>query len=137
MKAALTGGAVAAMALLLSACGSWVDVKPQAREIVTLDQARVGNCHYLGKVDVSVLKEAGFFKRSPKSVETDLTNLARNSAVSLGGDTVSPLAPQQRGKQAFGVYRCLNAATAANPPAPKQPQPASGFKTIPYQPPGL
>lgn len=124
---------IAVCAASTAGCGSWVEVKPQARDVVALTAEQAEHCQRVGKVSASVLNEAGFFNRSRESMEADLTRLARNRAIELGGDAVAPLGPEKRGKQTFGVYRCFG-ATAANGkmPAARDGKMPTGFKTIPY-----
>ncbi|HET7674127.1 MAG TPA: DUF4156 domain-containing protein [Gammaproteobacteria bacterium] len=128
---------IAACAALIGGCGSWINVKPQARNVVAVTPAQAASCHQLGKVTASVINQAGFFNRPQSAIETDLTNLARNRAVELGGDAVAPIGAPDRGKQSFGVYNCFGKNVARQAPANKTQaeQAQSGFKTIPYQPP--
>ncbi|MGD8378406.1 MAG: DUF4156 domain-containing protein [Gammaproteobacteria bacterium] len=99
---------------LLGGC-SWVEVQPQAGDIVVLSQERVADCKYLGKVDVSVLSRVMGMDRLDSDVENDLENLARNNALDMGGDTVSPLSKARNGKQTFGIYKCLSGDSAGQP----------------------
>lgn len=131
--------AILCVAASLAGCGNWVEVKPQARNVAVLDPAQTTNCKYLGKTSTSVLNQAGFFPRNPQAINADLVNMARNNAVKLNGNGVAPLGPRDHGHQVFGIYRC--GAVAANGSANQPPTPSTtsqaGFKTIPYQPPGV
>jgi hypothetical protein len=50
--------------------------------------------------------EVGFIPRHPDAVQDNVNVTARNSAASMGGDTIVPVAPLADGKQTFDVYRC-------------------------------
>lgn len=117
--------------LLISGC-TWVDVKPAAQDVLILSKVRVANCQQLGTTDVSVADSVGFLDRVPEDVANDLANLARNQAVDMGGDTITPLSEPHNGEQTFGVYNCVTDDTNGN----KQntsPQDNDGVETIPYR----
>lgn len=97
---------VAFLATSLTAC-TWVSLNSDAQQVMVLPRDRVAHCKELGKTDVSVASKIGFVSRYPSDVEQDLKTLARNTAASQGGDTVSPLSPVKNGHQTFGIYRCL------------------------------
>lgn len=97
---------VAATAVTLVAC-STIKLKPGAEEVEILGADRVAQCDKLGKTTVSVADELGIIPRGEKAIRADLNRLARNSAVTMGGDTVSPESPIAEGEQTFGVYDCV------------------------------
>lgn len=98
--------AAAVTALVLTGC-STVALKPGADEIEILDAARVKNCERLGKTQVSVAQKLGFIPRGDKAIRTDLERLGRNSAIKMGGDTLTRETGIENGEQAFGVYDCV------------------------------
>jgi len=67
----------------------------------------VAACTGLGKLTASVVHEVGFIPRHPDAVQENVNVTARNSAASMGGDTIVPIAPLADGKQTFEVYRCM------------------------------
>lgn len=64
-------------------------------------------CTGLGRTTASVVHEVGFIPRHPDAVQDNVNVTARNSAASMGGDTIMPVAPLADGKQTFEVYRCM------------------------------
>lgn len=97
---------VAVAAVFAAGC-STVEVKPGAAEVEVLDADRVADCRKLGSTTVSVAENLGFIPRGDKAIQTDLHRLARNSAVGMDGDTISPEGPVEEGEQKFGVYDCI------------------------------
>lgn len=93
--------------LALGGC-SFTEVEPDARRVEVLEAARVADCERLGDTQVSVAHKVGFIARGDKAIQTDLNNLARNSATEMGGDTVTPIGEPQNGKQRFGIYDCID-----------------------------
>lgn len=97
----------AACAAVLGGC-SFVDVQPNARDVLVLANERVQDCERLGETRVSVAAQIGFIKRREKDVRRDLERLARNSAADMGGDTVTPESGIKEGKQTYGIYDCID-----------------------------
>lgn len=122
--------AVPILGMLLAAGCTWVEVAPEARDVIVLDQARAAKCRNLGKVEVSVLNKVGMFDRLEEDIAKDLAVLARNQGAQMGGDTVSPLTGIKDGKRTFGVYQCLEPGQQ-KPGAQDQSQ-ESGAQTLPY-----
>ncbi len=106
MKRLQAATAVAVTAMVLAGC-STVKLKPGAEEVEILEAARVKDCKRLGKTQVSVAEKLGFVPRGDKAIREDLERLARNSAVKMGGDTLSPESGIENGEQSFGVYDCV------------------------------
>jgi len=102
---------IAGAALTLGAC-SFVEVRPEAKEILVLDKGRVADCERLGRTRVSVATAVGFIKRSEDAVREDLKVLARNSAADMGGDTVNAETEVNDGKQTFAIYDCVQSDDA-------------------------
>lgn len=94
-----------AIAALTSSC-TWVKVTEKGSSVAVANAANVRGCENLGEVGVSVTNKVGFIKRDADKVATELTNLARNEAVNLSGDTVVPSSTISNGRQSFNVYKC-------------------------------
>jgi hypothetical protein len=90
----------------LAACADPVKLKSgaEAVNVTYIENAR--NCVARGSVHVSVMNKIGPFNRSELSVEDELANLARNSALESGGDTIAPIGPVVDGARDFNVYVC-------------------------------
>lgn len=67
----------------------------------------VAACTGLGRTTASVVHEVASIPRHPDAVQANVNVTARNSAASMGGDTIVPVAPLAEGKQTFEVYRCM------------------------------
>ncbi|MDT8375149.1 MAG: DUF4156 domain-containing protein [Mariprofundaceae bacterium] len=93
--------------LLASGC-TWVKPTPQGEQIRVLNAGQVTSCKKIGKTTVSVLAKVAFVKRSEKKIKRELETMARNSASSMGGDTVVPVSEISAGEQSFDVYKCAN-----------------------------
>ena len=94
--------------MALAACSDLVQLKPGAEAVHVSNMASVGNCTARGSVHVSVLNKIGPLNRSELSVEDELADLARNSAMESGGDTVAPSGPVVDGGRDFNVYVCAS-----------------------------
>lgn len=64
-------------------------------------------CTGLGRTTATVVHEVAAIPRHPDAVQENVNVTARNSAASMGGDTIVPVAPLADGKQTFEVYRCM------------------------------
>jgi hypothetical protein len=89
----------------LAGC-NWVDLRPDAEGVAVADASSVANCELRGTTTASVLDRVGFIDRSTDKVQGELSILARNSALDIGGDTVVPTGRVENGKQKFAVYKC-------------------------------
>lgn len=99
---------MAAPVLAASVAGcSTIALKPGAEEVEVLDADRVTDCRKLGVTTASVADELGFIPRGEKHVRRDIHRLAKNSAVTMNGDTLSPESEIRKGEQKFGVYDCI------------------------------
>lgn len=99
-------------ALLLSAglataggC-SFVDLTREGEGVRVAKAEEVSSCTGLGRTTASVLHEVASIPRHPDAVKENVEVTARNSAASMGGDTIVPVSPVAEGKQTFEVYRC-------------------------------
>lgn len=96
---------VSVLCLGLAAC-AWVSPEPGAEAVTQRDVDSVGECKRLGKTHTQTLDGVGFIPRMPSQIEEDLLALARNEAVRMGGNVVSPLSGIVDGEQDFAIYRC-------------------------------
>ncbi len=93
--------------ILLSACANKVvEIKQGSEKISVADKSLVGKCKSKGKVTVSVTSKVGIYTRDIDTVEGNLTQLAKNSAVSEGADTIVRGASTNYGEREFELYQC-------------------------------
>lgn len=98
---------ILAVVLALQASGcAWVRLDAEAEAVRVREVGDVAACERLGKTHTRTLDEVGFIPRREKSVAEELSRLARNEAVRMGGDTVAPLEEAVAGEQVFGIYDC-------------------------------
>ena len=95
-----------AMALLASTSCTYVSLTPAAESVELTQAAAVTGCEQVGTASASTRDRVWMFARSAKKIRTELSTLARNEAVKLGGNTVVPSSEIQEGKQSFDVYLC-------------------------------
>lgn len=106
-KKLLTGGALLVMSAVLYGCASKLIEVRQGSETVSVAEAnQIASCQSKGVATVSVLSSVGFINRSDKAVEENLLQLARNSAVDMGGDTIVKGRAPKYGQRNFEVYKC-------------------------------
>jgi len=90
---------------VLSAC-TWVKPTPEGEKVAVSDRAGVEHCLREGELIASLKSRVGAFERNPGKVAGELETLARNEAVSMGGDTVVAESEISEGRQTFGIYKC-------------------------------
>lgn len=91
---------------LLSAC-TWVKLTPGGEKVRVLSSNEVSSCKKLGKTLVTLKTKIAGVKRNADKVKREMETMARNSAVSMDGDTVVPVSDIMDGQQVFAVYRCI------------------------------
>lgn len=94
------------LALLVSACSSWVQLTPAGEQVSLATAAEVGNCRRIGVANVNALDSIGFVDRGASRLQDELVDLARNEAGEQGGNRVVPESTINEGRQTFGIYRC-------------------------------
>lgn len=119
------------IAAFLAAC-TWIETKPGAESVELLEQARVAKCERLGKTRVQVLQSVAGLERHEEEVADDLARMAKNNAVEMKGDTVSPLTPVENGERTFGIYRCIDDA-GRDGTAPEDEDSEEEVTTRPYR----
>ena len=97
---------VIASILLLSACAN-VKLTHGGEKARVLSSGEVANCKKRGATTVSVKPTILTVPRQQTVIAKELQILARNSAVNMGGDTVSAISKIDNGQQTFAVYRCI------------------------------
>ena len=98
---------ITATATSIVGCASaFIDVKSGSENISVLEAQQVAACELKGKVTSSVLSKAGFISRSVEGVEENLLQMAKNSAVEDGGDTLVKGESTEFGKRTFSIYKC-------------------------------
>jgi hypothetical protein len=95
------------LAAFLAGCANWVKLDEGAENIRLVSSGEVTRCDRIGQTTASVRERVGIYQRRPGKVEQELANLARNSALEIGGDTIVADGPVDDGRQRFSVYRCL------------------------------
>ncbi len=90
--------------IALTACSKVVDIKPGSEKVSVADKNLVGQCVSKGKVTVSVTSKVGFYTRDVETVEGNLTQLAKNSAVEEGANTIVRGASSSFGERQFELY---------------------------------
>lgn len=96
-----------AFVMVLSGCASQlIEVKQGSDRVSVADVNQVASCESKGKATVSVLTKVGFISRSVDAVEDNLVQLARNSALDIGGDTIVKNEMPEFGKRTFAIYKC-------------------------------
>lgn len=96
-------GLTAAVAMLLLA--GCVKLTADGAGIRQASATDVAACELVGKVTSSIPSKT-LYRLSPGKVEEQLIVLARNDAQGLGGDTIVPAGPIEKGTQVFNVFRC-------------------------------
>lgn len=91
----------------LMACSSKVvEVKPNSEQISVTEKQFVSQCRSLGKVTSSITTKIGIYTRDIDTVEANLLQLAKNSAVTEGADTVVKGQSVQYGEREFELFKC-------------------------------
>jgi len=91
----------------LTGCASrMIQVSPGSENVDLLNSSNVTNCKSLGKVTVSVMTNFGIYTRSADDVESNLLQLARNSAVESNADSVVKEEMPEYGRRTFSLYKC-------------------------------
>ncbi|OYW25837.1 MAG: hypothetical protein B7Z49_00515, partial [Hydrogenophilales bacterium 12-63-5] len=91
----------------MSGCASsLIEVRHGSEQVAVAQADQVSQCKAIGKTTVSVLAEVGFISRGVDNVDANLLQLARNEAVSQGGDTVVAGDRPEIGKRTFAIYKC-------------------------------
>ena len=91
----------------IASCTYAVHVEPGSTNVRVVDASLVSRFALIGEITSSVMHRIGIIARDPAQVEEDLAQIARNSAVSMKGDSIVPGDRPRPGERQFTVYRCL------------------------------
>ena len=91
--------------LFLVSCAKYVDIKDGSDEILLLTKKPAG-CSSKGTVDVIALAEFAYVERSEESINEDLLQLAKNSAVKVRANTIIKIKSPKPGEATFSMYKC-------------------------------
>lgn len=91
---------------LVGCASRMIEVRPGSVNVNLQNSNNVSSCKSMGKVTVSVMAEFGFYTRSADDVEANLLQMARNSAVDSGADTVVKEDMTEYGRRVFALYKC-------------------------------
>ena len=92
---------------LTTAC-NWAPLNKPGKKVRVLELSEVKSCSRKGKTTVSTTAKIAGIPRGKDTIAEELTNLARNMAPELKGDTVVIGSPVKDGKQTFIVYKCVD-----------------------------
>lgn len=94
------------LGVTLTAC-SFVSLDPEARDVVVQNNLNsVKQCKYLGDTNVNLWSHADTFQ-SQNTVDNQFDTLARNQAVSMGGNAVVAKNDTNGNTQrVYNVYQC-------------------------------
>lgn len=106
-RLALVTTTLLASAVVLSAC-SWVPKTPNSQAVRIIPSDRIMGCRLVGSVTTYTADSVSIIKRSDKRIQEELDTLAKNDAVTQGGDTLVRTSNVVDGKQSYDIYRCLN-----------------------------
>lgn len=96
----------ATAASIVGCASSFIDIKSGSENVSLLESQQVAGCELKAKVTSSVLSKVGFISRSAEGVEENLLQMAKNSAVEEGGDTLVKGDSTEFGKRTFSIYNC-------------------------------
>lgn len=91
--------------LSIAGC-TWVQPVDGANAVALVKPSATQLCDSLGRTTVQVKDKVGFIPRDRFKMQIELTTLAQNAAIELGGDTIVETKPMRDGKQTFAVYKC-------------------------------
>lgn len=98
-------GSIILITVLLGAC-SWVDLQPQAEDILVLKPYQAKECEQVRRTTSQVLDKIWFVNRNQEKMEEELATLARNTAAELGGNAIMADSEIKEGKQTFVILNC-------------------------------
>lgn len=96
---------VLTVSMVMAAC-SFVDLKPEAEDVLMLKPFQAKECEQLRRTTSQVLDKIWFVNRNKDKMADELSTLARNTAVELGGNAIMVDSEINEGKQTFVVLNC-------------------------------
>lgn len=98
---------VATVVVVCSSGCTWVALAPEAEAVRISGTDEVEGCTRVGTTKTRTKSKVGIFARGEKKVAEELSTLARNDSVELGGNTVVAEGPvSAEGTQRFVIYDC-------------------------------
>jgi hypothetical protein len=99
--------AVSFSSILIAGCASaFMDMKEGAEKVSIASPDQISRCEPKGSVTASVLSKVMFVNRSIEGVEDNLVQIAKNSAVDLGANTIVKGESKKIGERTFSLYQC-------------------------------
>ena len=99
--------AIGFSSILITGCASaFMEVKAGAEKVSVATSDQASSCESKGTVTASVLSKVLFVNRSIEGVEDNLEQMAKNSAVELGANTIVKGESKKIGERAFSLYQC-------------------------------
>lgn len=93
--------------VFFSACSNKVvEIKPGSEKVLLVNKQDIANCVSKGKVTSTVTSKVGIYTRDVDTVEANLVQLAKNSAVAEGADTIVKGASKNYGEREFDLFKC-------------------------------
>jgi len=92
--------------MLLTSCTA-IKLTAQGKNVRVVGRYDVAACKTIGTTTATVTDKVIGLKRKEHIIKGDLETLARNAAVTMGGDTIVPMGEIEAGKQTFKVFKCL------------------------------
>jgi hypothetical protein len=93
--------------VLLSGCASTlIEKKVGSEGVAVVDANKVSGCESKGRMTASVLAKVWFINRGKESVEQNLLQMARNSAVEANADTIVKGESKVFGERTYFFYKC-------------------------------
>mgnify|MGYP003346894698 FL=1 len=83
-----------------------MEVKAGAEKVSVATSGQVSSCESKGTVTASVLSKVLFVNRSIEGVEDNLVQIAKNSAVDFGANTIVKGESKKIGERRFSLYQC-------------------------------
>ena len=105
-KNILVPGVLVLLVTLNGCANRLIEVRQGAERVALMEASQVASCKSKGTTTVSVLAQIGFINRGVDAVEANLLQLARNSAIDSGGDTLVKGNSTEYGRRSFEVFRC-------------------------------
>lgn len=93
------------LSTLVAGC-QWVTPTTRGQAIAYLQPDQVQSCQKIGRVSVETVNKVVLLSRDAKVVQNELITMAKNEAVILKADTITPESEIKDGKQSFLAYRC-------------------------------
>lgn len=94
------------LSLLTGCTSALIGKKIGSDWVIVVDPNKVSGCESRGGMTASVLAKVWFVSRSEQSVEENLLQMARNSAVEENADTIVKGQSKQFGERSYFFYRC-------------------------------